>query len=216
MSTLAGDEPTSITDDGPTTTPTTSAKLILLFKAGLALGIPPEATLPPRSGQPTVYPEPHQLLRPGDVRAALGCRATEVGRGRIAAGELDRRLHGLVLSVSVCRVVDGSGALISMGVVWSDPVTTTPGSATSVDHWAIVKQAAERPDATREHLLGFGDDGFLWLHGGRTAVIAWLDRETVATVSVTSPPANWAWATAAVRAVAVVAAERLEVDRTRT
>jgi hypothetical protein len=209
---IAHDVPTprpAPADDGERPTAHSSTLLPLLFALRHAAALPPAALLaPPGAARPTLRPEPNALLDPPALAAALGHPAAEVGRGRVALGELDARLGGLTVSLEAFRVADGDGALACLGVVRPDP-TASDGGATVVELWWLARAALARHRVPRARWVGLGEDALLAVHGGRTAQVAWLAGDRLATAGVTRLADLDAWAIGAARALAVLADARL-------
>ena len=90
----------------------------LLFGLSLAAALPPAAILfPPNSTLRMVQSDAQTILTSAELGTILGRPTTMIGRGRIALGEVDRRMQSLAVSLEVFQVADGSGVLISLGVV---------------------------------------------------------------------------------------------------
>jgi hypothetical protein len=119
----------------------------------------------PNAALPAVRSDPHAILSPIELAAVLGRPTAEVGRGRVALAEIDQRLHDLVVSLDVFRVTDGSGALVSLSVVRPDQTASGASGATTVDLWALAREALPRCGGDYEYAVGVGDDALLMLYG---------------------------------------------------
>jgi len=189
----------------------TARRTTFLLELSLALALPPEAREAPAGiERPAIRPEPRTLLDVGEVAAVLDRPTVEVGRGRVSAGQLDWRLDGLAVSLGVFRVSGEDGAVVSLSVVGPDPGWAGRLGATAANLWWLATTAVAHLGVASEHVIRHGDDGFMALYGGRTAQLAWLTGERVATVSVTSLAGDADWAMRAARALADLADDRLE------
>ncbi len=200
-------------DDTEGATAHTPGLLTLLFELSLAVALPPAAILaPPTAVRPAVHSDPHAILNARELAAVLDRPTTEVGRGRVALGEVDRRLRGLVVWLDVFRVTDRSGALVCLSVVRPDPAASEDGGATTADLWALAWEALVRHGVAGQRLGGLGDDAFLAVHRGKTAQVAWVAGDRLATASVTCLAGGNEWAIEAARGIAVVAEDYLALE----
>jgi len=204
------------TDDPPTlhldlvdgtgrTTVRTAGLAPLLFGLSLAAALPLAAMLvPPDVIQPTIRSETHAILDSADLSMILGRSLVEVGRGRVALGEVDGQLHGLVASLQVFSVADetGAGALVSLSIVGPDRTAAGDGSATTADLWKLACAALMQHAIPGGHLDGLGDDAFLAVYHDTTAQIAWLAGDHLATASVTCLAGDEHWAIEAAHSIA--------------
>jgi hypothetical protein len=210
-----------LTDDPPTlvlglpydpevTTDRTTELVTLLFGLSLGTALPPAAMLPPPGAvRPAVRFDPNAIFDQSELAATLGRPAVEVWHGRVALAEMDERLGGLVVMLSVFQIADGSGALVCLSAVRSDPVAPPTGAATPADLWDLARRALSRYEVSHERLAGLGDHAFLAIYGGVTAQVAWLAGDRVATASVTCLARELGWAVDAARSIAPVLDRRL-------
>jgi hypothetical protein len=202
-----------VPDDGGCLT--TSRLDTFLFGLSLALALPPKAMVaPPDVFLPTILPSVAPIVTAGEVAGVLGHAAYEVGRGQVAASEIDARLDGLRISLDVLRLSGNAEALIAASVVAPDPAQPRRGLCTPHDLWALVRSTpAERGDQRFE----LGVDTQLTLHADRTAQLVWLALDYLAAVSVTHLLAeDTAWLITATRSVANLVASRFGVPRALT
>jgi hypothetical protein len=191
----------------------TTGVATLLFGLSLATALPPSALLmPSNAALPVVRSDAHPILSSIDLEAVLGRPTTEVGRGRVALEEVDRRMRRLVVSLAVFQVTDGSGALISLGVVTPHRTVSGRGGATITDLWAMAREALPRYGIALRHSIRGGDDALLVLYGGVTAQVAWLAGDRLATASVTSLDGSESWTVEAACSIAVLLDRRLGDD----
>lgn len=181
----------------------------VFFGLSEALALPPDAIVSPTATRPHVHTEPNPILAPGELAATLDANTVEVGRGRASAEALDVRLGGLVARASVYRVAHGSGASVTIGVVGPDPELGAQPRATAADLWRLATSSVAQLGLPSEHLVAFGEDGFLALYGQSTAQVAWLDGDRVRTVTVTCLSADKAWVIGAAQSVAELVADRV-------
>jgi hypothetical protein len=210
---LTDDPPTLVLgledDAGPATDQPTWTRS-LLFGLSLATGLPPAAMVPPPgSPRPKVRAEAQPVLGARELMAILGSSSVDGWSGRIALGEVDARLGGLEIVLSVFQVTDGSGALVSLSAIRRDPRTSSAAGASPADLWALACQALAHHGITHEQLSGPGERAFLAIYGGVTAQVAWLAGGCLATASVTCLTREPGWAVAAARAIAPVLDGRL-------
>jgi hypothetical protein len=181
----------------------------LLFGLSLATALPAAALLaPPGPGRPTVRSETDALLDPPVLTEALGRPTIEVLRGRVALGEVDRRLGGLEIALSVFQVTDGSGGLVCLSAIKPDP-DALDGGATAADVWDLACRALAQYGTAYERIVGIGEDAFLAIYGGVTAQVAWIDGDRLATASVTCLGCDQDWAVEGVRSIAAWLDRRL-------
>jgi hypothetical protein len=126
------------------------------------------------------------VIDANELEAILHRPLTPTGSGRAALGELDARLAGLTVRVDAFRVIDGSGAVVTLGLVTPEQVLAIAPGTTVRDLWRLANAALSERGVPSEHLIGLGDDAFQALHGSCTAQVAWLAGERLATVSITS------------------------------
>jgi hypothetical protein len=182
----------------------------LLFGLSLAMALPPAAMLfAPEPVLPVVQPLKGAMLDVSELGSILGSPMMEVGRGRVALGEVDRRLHRLIVSLEVFQAANGSGALVSIGVIRVDPAATTVFGATPLDLWALAGEPLAQHGVASECPVPIGDRSRMVAYGGVTTQIAWLSGERLMTASVTSLDGDAGWAVEAASAIA------LAVDRRR-
>jgi hypothetical protein len=182
----------------------TDAKM-LLFGLSLAAALPPAAILfPTDSSLPFVRSNPYSILSPAEVGAILGRPMAEVGRGRVALGEVDRRMHRLVVALNVFQATDGSGVLVSLGVIRVDPAATTVAGVSPLDLWALAGEPLSRHGVAKDCPIRIGDRSRLIVYGGITSQVAWLSGERLATASVTSLQGSESWVTGAACSIAVL------------
>jgi hypothetical protein len=181
----------------------------LLFGLGLATALPPAALqAPPDVVLPTIQADALAILDSADLAVILDRPIIEIGGGRVALGEVDERLVGLVASVNVFRVADGAGAavLLSLGIVRQDRAV---GGATISRLWELACAALAQHAIPGGHLDGLGDDAFLAVYDGTTAQVAWLAGDHLATASVTCLAGDEDRAIAVAHAIAACLDRRL-------
>lgn len=182
----------------------------LLFGLSLAMVLPPAAMLAaPEPVLPVVQPLDDTMLDAVELGSILGVSMQEVGRGRVALGEVDRRLHRLTVSLEVFQAHHGSGALVSIGVISVDPAATTVFGATPLDLWALAAEPLSQRGVASECPVHIGERSRMVTYGGVTTQIAWLSGERLMTASVTVLDGDEGWAIGAASAIA------LAVDRRR-
>jgi hypothetical protein len=184
----------------------------LLFGLGLATALPPAAIqAPPDVVQPTIQADALAILDSADLAVILDRLIIEIGGGRVALGEVDERLHGLVISLDVFRVTGrtGRGALVTLGVVRPDRTASGDRGATIADLWALACAALAQPAIPGRRLAGLGSDAFLAVYGGTTAQIAWVTGDRLATASVTCLDGDEDGAIAVAHAIAACLDRRL-------
>jgi hypothetical protein len=182
----------------------------LLFAVSLITALPATAMLaPPHSVRPALRPHPPVMLTAMELSAVVFRPTTEIGRWKIALGEIDSRLHGLESAVTIFRVTNRSGGLICLSVVRPDPKTRSEGSVTPARLYQLAYESVARLGVAHEHPARIGEQAFLALYGGVTAQVAWLDGDLLATASVTCLAGNLAWAADAARALAAFLDVRL-------
>jgi hypothetical protein len=188
----------------------TTGVATLLFGLSLATALPPSALLiPSNAALPVVRSDAHLILSSIDLEAALGRPTMEVGRGRVALEEVDRRMRRLVVSLAVFQVTDGSGALVSLGVVTPHRTVSGNGGATITDLWTLAREALPRHGIAWRHSIRGADDALLVLYGDVTAQVAWLAGDRLATASVTSLDSSENWTVEAACSIAVLLDRRL-------
>ena len=198
-----------IDSSGPPTLWMTGA-VPLLFGLSIAAALPPAAMLfAPEAARPAVRPDPITMLSTATISTILGRPVKEVGRGRVALGDLDRRLHRLLLSLEVAQATDGTGVLVCLGVITIDPAATATVGASPPDLWALADEPLSRYGMAFESPIRIGDRSRLVVYGGITMQIAWLSGERLMTASVTSLEANDGWAIEAASAIALALDRRL-------
>jgi hypothetical protein len=184
-----------LTDDAGPATMRMSGVEPLLFGLSIAAALPPAAMLFAQDAtRPIVRPALRPMLSAGEVQAILGRGMKEAGSGRIALGEVDRRLHRLLLSLEVFQATDGSGALVCLGVIRVDPAATTVVGASPLDLWALAGEPLSRYGVAYQCPIRIGERARLVVYSGITMQIAWLSGERLMTASVTSLNGNDAWA----------------------
>jgi hypothetical protein len=232
---VANDDTMLIADDLPTVgleplddpEPASTTRLeTLLFALSLVATLPPTAMLASsRAALPFVQAEPQPVLTAFDLEATIGRPTTEVGRGRIGLGEIDQRMHRLLVSLNVYQVTDGSGVLVCLGVVSPNRVgVVSPnrhgvvrpnrmadgaGGVAPADLWTLAREALALHGVFRETPVEMGDDAFLAVYGGVTAQVAWLTGDHLATASVTSLNGDEAWMIETARSIAGLLDRRL-------
>jgi hypothetical protein len=208
-----GEDPTirlQLADTHGQPTGQTTGVATLLFGLSLATALPPSALLmPSNAALPVVRSDAHPILSSIDLEAALGRPTMEVGRGRVALEEVDRRMRRLVVSLAVFQVTDGSGALISLGVVTPHWTASGNDGATITDLWALAREALPRHGIAWRHSIRGGGDALLVVYGGVTAQVAWLAGDRLATASVTSLDGSENWTVEAACSIAVLLDRRL-------
>lgn len=176
----------------------------MLFGLSIAAALPPAAMLfSPDAARPIVRPAARPMLSPSEVAAIVGHRMKEAGRGRIALGEVDRRLHRLLLSLEVFQATDSSGVLVCLGVIRVDPAATTVVGASPLDLWALAGEPLSRYGVAYACPIRIGDRARLVVYSGITMQIAWLSGERLMTASVTSLTGSDAWAIESASALAL-------------
>jgi hypothetical protein len=207
---LAGDPVAGLSGDSGPSTVQTSGVEPLLFGLSLAAALPPTAILfPPDSLLPVVRSEPHPIVGPAELSAILARPTALVGRGRIELEEVDRRMASLVVSLEVFQVTDGSGVLISLGVVRPHRTDGGIDGATTADLWELACEALPRYAGASQYPSRIGGGARLVVYGGITAQVAWLADGCLMTASVTSLGGDDDWAIEAASAIA------LALDRRR-
>ena len=213
MHTLVDDRPTARLERPSTGEPTGApapSMLTLLFELSLAAALPPDSVMAPAGAvKAVVHSSRDALISREAIASVVGRPISEARRGRVSLGEVDARLRGLGVRLEVYRVDDGGGGLISIGLVAPEPVPTAGHGATARFLWALARESLVAHGVPCEHLVGVGDDAYLALHGGRTAQVAWLAGERLATVSVTTMSGQKHRAIDSARAIALLAEERL-------
>ena len=183
----------------------------LLYGMSLAVALPPAAWLPPvHGGVPMVHPATGLGFDVATMAATVGAPVTEVGRGRIALGGVDRRLHGLSLALDLFRVEVGRGVLVPIGVIRSEPATHWGGGSTPSALWRLALAAIPWYGRVRGCPSNMDADSILVLYGDATAQVAWLAADELATVSVTSLDGDQKLATEMVLTLSRLLASRLE------
>jgi hypothetical protein len=183
----------------------------LYYGLSLAAVLPPAAWLPPVHGAlPSIHPTTEPAIDVVTLATSLLEPVMELGRGRIALGEVDRRLGGLSLALDLFRVGDGRGALIPIGVVRRDTLTDEAGAATLADLWVLARETMPRYGRVWGCWPGPGSDAVLVRYDSATAQIAWLGADYLATVSVTSLDGDGGQTSETVHTVARLLAARLE------
>ena len=183
----------------------TTGAATLLFGLSLAAALPPAAMLfASETALPVVRPDARAMLSPTELGAILGRPVAEVGRGRVALGEVDRRMHRLIVSLEVFQATDGSGMLVSLGVIRIDPAATTVVGASPLDLWALAGEPLSRYGVALPCPIQIGDRARLVVYGGITAQVAWLAGERLVTASVTSLQGTESWVTGAACSIAVL------------
>jgi hypothetical protein len=179
----------------------------LLFAVNVATGLPPQALqFSPTRAWPTIRPRTHGIIEAPGLAVMLGRPVMELGRGCVVLGDVDERLRGLLVSLDVFRVIDWSGALVSIGVVRSDPVT--PGGTSIADLWTLAREAIVQHGIEYSAYGGVGDAAFL-ANFGKTVQLAWMTGDRLATVSVSCIDGGQHWMRHATRAVAGLIESRL-------
>ena len=193
-----------LADDAYATIGPSSGVGPLLFGLSLAAALPPTAILfPPGESLPAVRTEPRPIIDAAELASVLGRPMAEIGRGRVALGEIDRRLHRLIVSLDIFRATNGGGVLVSLGVIRIDPAATTVIGATPVDLWSLAGEPSSGHGVTSVYPIRIGDCARLVVYGGITAQVAWLSGERLTTASVTSLVGDDTWAVEAARAIAL-------------
>jgi hypothetical protein len=159
-----------------------------------------------------MYPTAHPAIDAVTLAKSLLIPVTELGRGRIALGEVDCRLGGLSLALDLFRVGDGRGALIPIGVVRRDTLTDGPGGATLADLWRLARETIPRYGRVWGCWPGPGSAAVLVRYDCATAQIAWSGGDYLATVSVTSLDGDDGQTSETVHTVARLLAARLESE----
>lgn len=182
----------------------TTGVATLLFGLSLAAALPPAAMLfSPDAARPIIRPAAGPMLSPSEVEAIVGHRMKEAGRGRIALGEVDRRLSRLLLSLEVFQATDRSGVLVCLGVIRVDSAATTVVGASPLDLWALAGEPLSRYGVAFECPIRIGDRARLVVYSGITMQIAWLSGDRLMTASVTSLTGSDAWAIESASALAI-------------
>jgi hypothetical protein len=185
----------------------------LFYGLSLAAVLPPAAWLPPaHEALPTIHPTAHTAIDVVALATSLLEPVTELGRGRIALGEVDRRLGGLSLALDLFRVGDGRGSLIPIGVIRRDSPAGQTGGATLADLWLLARDTIPRYGRVWGCWPGPGSDAVLVRYDSATAQIAWLGADYVATVSVTSLDGDDRQTSETVHTVARLLAGHLESE----
>jgi hypothetical protein len=165
----------------------------------------------PSADWPKVLPRADAVVSPDDLAAVLGRLTVDVGRGRAMLENVDERLRGLVVSLDVFRVIEGPGALIGLGVVTFDPAMSS--GATTTDLWKLAREALVEHRVARRHPGSLGGDAVLADYG-ETALVTWLRRDRLLTVSVTRLNGDPEWAIQAARSIVVWADDRVALQYT--
>lgn len=182
----------------------------LLLGLSLAAALPPDAIVAPlHGGQPVVHRAPRAIVDASDIEAILDRPTTLVASGRVALGELDARLAGLTVQLDAFRVVDEPSALVTVALVTRGAAPAGERRSQVSDLWRLVNTVLTEHRIPREHLVGLGDDAFQALHGSSTVQVAWLSRDRMATVSLTSLNADVSSSLGQVRAIATAVQARL-------
>jgi len=184
----------------------------LLFGVGLATALPPATIVaPPGVAVPTIRADAPAILAVTTLAIVLDRSVAEVGRGRVALGEVDERLVGLAASIQVFRVAEGpgAGALVSLGVVGAGGEARHGDRATTVHLWELACAALRQHAIPGGPLDGIGDDAFLAVYDGTTAQVAWMRGDRLATASVTCLAGDEHWAIATAHAIAALLDARL-------
>jgi hypothetical protein len=169
------------------TTPVPLQSVPLLYGVSLAVALPPAAWLPPsHQAVPAISSRSCPIIATAELRTALNRPVAEAGRGYVALGDVDLRLHGLTLSLDLFRAAEGSRLLIAFGLVRSDRAISAAGGMTPTDLWRLARTEMSRHGRMGPCRLDAGADSVLVMYGSATAQIAWLVSGFLATVSVTS------------------------------
>lgn len=201
---LTSDPTPGLSGGSDPTTVQTSGVEPLLFGLSLAAALPPNAILfPPDSSLPVVRSDPHAILSPAELSAILGRPTALVGRGRIELGEVDRRMVSLVVSLEVFQITDGSGVLVSLGIVTPHRRAGGVDGATTADLWDLAREALPGYAGASQYPSRIGGGARLVVYGGITAQVAWLSDECLTTASVTSLDGDDDWAIEAASAIAL-------------
>ena len=188
----------------------------LLFGLNLAIALPPDAIVAPAdAARPVIHTLSQPIVEAGELEAVLHRPTVSVGMGRVALGEVDTRLHGLVVRLQAFRVVDGSPALITVGMVTPEVRPGGERHATVRDLWRLTAGAIAERGIPYERLVGLGDDGFQSLPGPSTAQVAWRTGEGLATVSLTSLDGDTHALLGRARAIAARVHDLLLLDESR-
>ena len=188
----------------------------LLFGLNLAIALPPDAIVPSAHvARPVIHTLSQPIVDAGDLEAVLQRPTVSVGMGRAALGEVDARLHGLVVRLQAFRVVDGSPALVTVGMVTPEVGPGGERKATIRDLWRLATGAIAERGTPYERLVGLGDDGFQSLPGPSTAQVAWRTGERLVTVSLTTFDGDTHAALDRARAIAAWVHDRLVLDEPR-
>ena len=173
----------------------TPGLVTLHLALSLAMVLPPAAIVPPvHSGRPLVRSDAHVIVDAREVQAVITRPMSAVGSGRVGLGEIDRRLHGLMVRVDAFRVNDESGAVLSIGLVSPASEHGVGRQATARDLWLLATEAFVNHAVPAEPIVGMGDVACLAHHGGGTVQVAWLTDDRLASVSVTclgDEPKTW-------------------------
>jgi hypothetical protein len=184
--------------------------LSLLFKLSMAAALPPAAIMAPASpAHPTIHRKHQTTVSVDALEGVIRRPISAPASGRVLLGEVDQRLNGLTIQLDTFRLTDEQGGLVSIGLVSADPESSYRDGATARTLWLLAHEALVTHGVPCEHLVGIGDDAFLALHGGCTAQVAWLTRDRLATVSVTTPRDDSQWAMSVARSIARFADEHL-------
>jgi hypothetical protein len=199
-----------LADDAEPSTEQPTGLMTMLFGLSLATALPPAAMLaPPGGARPAFRPELGAIVTPLELATILDRPAVEIWRGRVALGQVDKRLGGLEILLGVFQVTERSPALVCLSVIRPDSAAGGTGRATPADVWALACEALARFSVTHEPQAGIGEDAFLALYGSVTAQVAWVTGDRLATVSVTCLGGTRTWLVAAARSIAVFLDGRL-------
>lgn len=182
----------------------------LLFALNVATGLPPEALqFSPATAWPRVRSRTDGIIQSESLWAMLERPIINLGHGEAVLGDVDERLRGLAVLLDVYRVIDWSGALISIGVVSADPAL--PGGTSTSDLWALAQEA--RVGCGIEHWThdGIGDAACL-ANFGKTMQLVWMRGDRLATVSVSCIDGGQHWMRHAVRSVATLVDNQLRAS----
>ena len=155
------------------------------FRLSLAATLPPDALLlPPDTFLPIVRSEPHPIISPAELSSFLGRPMIEVGRGRVALGEVDRRLNRLVVSLEVYRA-DRRERRLSRSESSDRPGGDDRRRRNAGGPLVARGEPSLRHGVTAVYPIQIGDRARMVVYGG-TAQVAWLSGERLTTASVTS------------------------------
>lgn len=102
-------------------------------------------------------------------------------------------------------LTDEPGAVVSVGLVSLESGQNAGHQATVRDLWVLASEALANHGVPSEPLVDMGDVAFLAHCGGRTAQVAWLTADRLATVSVTCLGDEQQWTVDSARSIAVEA-----------